>query len=109
MIEIIGKNGAGKSYLANKLYYLGFKRNVGYTTRPIRDGEIDGIDYFFITKEKFEEYIVNNDFDYSQLSDIDKIYIPFKYFVLREYSHTIKTICQKFNTYIYCISLFYRL
>lgn len=62
MIEIIGKNGAGKSYLANKLYYLGFKRNVGYTTRPIRDGEIDGIDYFFITKEKFEEYIVNNDF-----------------------------------------------
>ena len=62
MIEIIGKNGAGKSYLANKLYYLGFKRNVGYTTRPIREGEIDGIDYFFITKEKFEEYIVNNDF-----------------------------------------------
>lgn len=62
MIEIIGKNGAGKSYLANKLYHLGFERNVGYTTRPIRDGEIDGIDYFFITKEKFEEYLVNNDF-----------------------------------------------
>ena len=62
MVALLGKNGAGKSYLANKLYYLGFKRNVGYTTRPIREGEIDGIDYFFITKEKFEEYIVNNDF-----------------------------------------------
>lgn len=62
MIEIIGKNGAGKSYLANKLYHLGFERNVGYTTRPIRDGEIDGIDYFFITKEKFEEYIAKNYF-----------------------------------------------
>ena len=52
MIEIIGKNGAGKSYLANKLYHLGFERNVGYTTRPIRDGEIDGIDYFF-TRNNF--------------------------------------------------------
>lgn len=62
MIEIIGKNGSGKSYLANKLYHLGFKRNVGYTTRPMRNGEINGIDYFFITKEKFEEYIANNDF-----------------------------------------------
>lgn len=62
MIEIIGKNGAGKSYLANKLYHLGFERNVGYTTRPMRDGEIDGVDYFFITREKFEEYIANNDF-----------------------------------------------
>lgn len=62
MIEIIGKNGAGKSYLANKLYRLGFERNVGYTTRPMRNGEIDGIDYFFITKEKFEEYIANDNF-----------------------------------------------
>jgi len=62
MIEIIGKNGAGKSYLANQLYRLGFKRNVGYTTRTMRDGEVDGIDYFFITEEKFKQHIVNNDF-----------------------------------------------
>lgn len=62
MIEIIGKNGSGKSYLANKLYHLGFKRNVGCTTRPMRDGEIEGIDYFFISKGKFEEYIANNNF-----------------------------------------------
>ena len=62
MIEIIGKNGAGKSYLANKLYNLGFKRNVGYTTRPMRDGEINGIDYFFISKEKFEEHILFDNF-----------------------------------------------
>ena len=50
MIEIIGKNGAGKSYLANELYNFGFKRNVGYTTRPMRDGEINGVDYYFISK-----------------------------------------------------------
>lgn len=62
MIEIIGKNGAGKSYLANKLYSFGFQRNIGYTTRPMRDCEINGIDYFFITKEEFEEFISNGNF-----------------------------------------------
>ena len=62
MIEIIGKNGAGKSYLANKLYNFGFKRNVGYTKRPMREGEINGIDYFFISKNRFEEMINKDEF-----------------------------------------------
>lgn len=62
MIEIIGKNGSGKSYLANRLYDFGFERNVGYTTRPMRDGEIDGIDYYFISNEQFEQMIKNNEF-----------------------------------------------
>lgn len=62
MLEIIGKNGAGKSYLANKLYEMGFKKNVGVTTRPMRYGEINGIDYFFITEKEFEDCIKNNQF-----------------------------------------------
>ena len=62
MIEIIGKNGSGKSYLANRLYDFGFERNVGYTTRHMRDGEIDGIDYYFISNEQFEQMIKNNEF-----------------------------------------------
>ena len=67
MIEIIGKNGAGKTYLANRLNQLGFQRVVGYTTRPMREGEINGVDYFFITKEEFEEHIRNNEFvDYKK-------------------------------------------
>ena len=45
--------------------------------------------------------IINNNFDYSQLSGVDKIYIPFKYFVLKDYSYTIESICKTFNTYIY--------
>lgn len=61
MIEIIGKNGAGKSYLANKLYNLGFKRNIGYTTRPMREQEIDGIDYYFISEKQFEEMMKKNE------------------------------------------------
>lgn len=45
--------------------------------------------------------MLNNDFDYASLQGIDKIYIPFKYFVLKDFATTIETICKTFNTYIY--------
>ena len=54
MIEIIGKNGAGKTYIANQLYKRGFSRNIGYTTRSMRSGEIQGLDYIFVSKEEFK-------------------------------------------------------
>lgn len=44
---------------------------------------------------------LNNDFDYSSLHNINKIYIPLKYFILKDFAVTIKTICNNFNTYIY--------
>ena len=62
MIEIIGKNGSGKSFIANSLYDRGYKRNVGYTTRPKRNNEIDGVDYHFITEDKFDEMLRNDEF-----------------------------------------------
>ena len=45
--------------------------------------------------------ILNNSFDYSQLNGIDKIYIPFKYFVLKDFSEVVETIAKTFDTYIY--------
>jgi len=45
--------------------------------------------------------IINNNFDYTKLQNIDKIYIPFKYFVLKDYSSSIESITKTFNTYIY--------
>ena len=36
MIEIIGKNGAGKSFIANQLINHNFSKSVGYTTRMMR-------------------------------------------------------------------------
>ena len=59
MIDIIGKNGAGKTTLANFLYDFGFERNIGYTTRPKRSGEIDGIDYYFVAEKEFKRKIIN--------------------------------------------------
>lgn len=52
-IIICGKAASGKDALKKLLIYRGFKSEVSYTTRPIREGEIDGVDYHFITKEKF--------------------------------------------------------
>lgn len=56
MIILIGESASGKSttekILANK---YGYKRMVSYTTRPKRNGEIDGVDYHFISDNEFHE------------------------------------------------------
>ena len=61
---ISAPSGAGKTSLVkgacNSISFV--KPSISYTTRKIRDSEIDGRDYFFINKNKFEEKIKNNDF-----------------------------------------------
>jgi guanylate kinase len=54
-----GTSGSGKTTLmSHVLKDLPFcKRIVTCTTRPPRKGEKHGVDYYFISKEKFEEYI----------------------------------------------------
>lgn len=47
-------SGAGKTTIMRKV--MGSKaETLSYTTRTIRDNEADGVDYHFITKERFEE------------------------------------------------------
>lgn len=51
---LFGKQGSGKTTIADILVSKhGFKKIVTYTTRPIRNGEVDGVDYHFISKDKF--------------------------------------------------------
>lgn len=50
IICLMGKSGAGKDTLYKQLMAdekLAFRPIVPYTTRPIRDGEQDGVEYFF--------------------------------------------------------------
>ncbi len=49
----IGKDTIYKELLNNKS--LDLKEIVIYTTRPIRDGEKDGIEYFFVSNDELEE------------------------------------------------------
>lgn len=54
MLILCGKTCSGKSTVANILAReFGFRRNVTYTTRPMRPGERDGVDYNFVTEEEF--------------------------------------------------------
>lgn len=56
-------SGAGKSTLAKKLCAeFGLSFSVSCTTRPPREGEIDGVHYHFIGKEDFEEKVRQNEF-----------------------------------------------
>lgn len=56
MIVLAGKSGAGKTTVAKLLEEEhGFKRVVTCTTRPPREGEVNGVDYHFLTQEQFDE------------------------------------------------------
>ena len=39
-----------------------FGFSVSYTTRPPREGEVDGKHYNFVTMEKFDQMIANDEF-----------------------------------------------
>jgi guanylate kinase len=54
MIVLVGESASGKSSIERYLVdYYEYKKVVSYTTRPPRDGEVDGVDYNFIDTEKF--------------------------------------------------------
>lgn len=64
LIIISGPSGAGKTTLIRKVMQkiptLTF--SVSATTRAIREGEIEGVDYFFISTEEFNDLIRNDAF-----------------------------------------------
>ena len=63
LIVISGPSGVGKGTVCKKLVeYFNAWYSVSVTTREKRDGEIEGKDYFFVTKQQFEEKIKDNDF-----------------------------------------------
>lgn len=64
LIIISGTTCAGKGSVIEKL----LKRNknlalsISYTSRPMRRGEVNGVDYVFVSREEFEKKIANGDF-----------------------------------------------
>ena len=56
---VLGKSCSGKDtifrYLKNNKE-LNLKTIVGYTTRPMREGEQEGVEYHFVSREKLAEY-----------------------------------------------------
>ena len=56
-IAIVGKAASGKSHLKRQMIKRGMKFGVSTTSRPPREGEIDGKDYHFVSEEIFTEAI----------------------------------------------------
>ena len=57
VLILCGKSGSGKDAMAKNLVERGFKPIISSTSRPIRKGETDGVEYNFVTREKFEQLI----------------------------------------------------
>ncbi len=62
LIVMSGFSGAGKGTLMKRLLsdYEDYVFSVSMTTRAPREGEVNGKDYFFVTKEEFEKTISEN-------------------------------------------------
>ena len=62
LVAISGPSGSGKGTVIKELYNLNeYKYSVSATTRKPRAGEIDGIDYYFITEDEFLKKISDGD------------------------------------------------
>ena len=63
LLVLVGPICSGKTTFARYLEDKhGFNRIVTYTTRSPRLGEVDGVDYNFISEERFEEIIEDDEF-----------------------------------------------
>mgnify|MGYP001355123643 FL=1 len=64
MVILSSPSGVGKTTLTKKIQqkYKNFKISVSHTTRTPRSNEVDGVDYHFVSKEKFKELIDKGQF-----------------------------------------------
>ena len=72
MVILSSPSGAGKTTITKKIQqkYQNFKISVSHTTRKPRPNEVEGVDYFFVSKEEFEKKKEKNEFyEYAKIFD----------------------------------------
>ncbi len=64
LIVIAGPSGVGKGTVCSEILNErdDITLSVSATTRDPREGEIDGVNYHFVTMNEFDEMIENNEF-----------------------------------------------
>lgn len=55
ILTLTGPSCSGKSTLEARLKQAGFENVISTTTRPMRNGEVDGQSYYFVSPESFEK------------------------------------------------------
>ena len=72
MVILSSPSGAGKTTITKKIQqkYQSFKISVSHTTRKPRPNEIDGVDYYFVSEDKFKNLISDKKFyEYAKIFD----------------------------------------
>ena len=64
LLIVSAPSGAGKTTLVERLVELtpGLRMSRSYTSRPARQGETDGVDYNFVTRQQFETMVAAGQF-----------------------------------------------
>ena len=71
-IIISGPSGVGKSTVCSRVreMFPELQFSISCTTRRPRPGEVDGVHYYYLSKEEFEKRIANDDFiEYARVFD----------------------------------------
>ena len=72
MVILSSPSGAGKTTISKKIQqkYQNFKISVSHTTRKPRTNEVEGVDYYFVGKNEFQEKIKKGEFyEYARIFD----------------------------------------
>lgn len=79
---VMGKSASGKDTVYKRLLKRlpQLKKVVLYTTRPIRDGEKDGVEYYFTTSDKLEEF--RKEHRLIEERTYETVYGPWSYFTV---------------------------
>ena len=96
MVILSSPSGVGKTTITKKIQqkYQSFKISVSHTTRLPRSNEVDGVDYHFVSNEKFEKLIKEKKF-----YEFAKIFENYYGTLKKNVDDTIKTNDLLFDIY----------
>ena len=83
IVYLLGRSSSGKDTIYKKIMEqkeIAFHTVVLYTTRPIRDGEVDGDTYFFCSEKQVQE--LQDAGKIIELRTYHTVYGPWKYFTV---------------------------
>lgn len=108
IVVLMGKSACGKDTVFKMLKEeeaLSLRRIVPYTTRPMREGEEDGQEYFFVTAERFEEMLAQGKVIESRT--YQTVHGPWTYFTamdgqicLEEHSCLLIATLEAYNSFV---------
>lgn len=108
IVVLMGKSACGKDTVFKMLKEeeaLSLRRIVPYTTRPMREGEEDGQEYFFVTAERFEKMRAQG--NVIEFRTYQTIHGPWTYFTamdgqinLEEHSCLLIATLEAYNSFV---------